>query len=594
MQLDTADAALSEHGPDLPADAANTGTRVMPGRMVVPATHGRVGTALFGLLLVSLAVQILGIFHRNVNWDEFLFLSNVYQVTRGEAAGLLQTSYAHLFGWLTRIGGDEIAQIKLARAFYVVLWMGSLVLLYRLARHVLDPLAALAGVVLFALFSYSVVHAASFRIDGLVLPVLLGVALFLLSPTTRRVAAAGALSGLALALTIKASLWAPAFAGVLAVGLWHEPARIRPLLAGTLSAVLTFAAVMLSHSWMMTAGDGPAPGISSRALTSTGFRMLLEDGFLPRSDVLLQAFLQNPATWMLILAGLMLAIVELRQPHNRRKSVVLLLLALPIVSVAFYANAWPYAYIVLMPTACLLAGHALSRYLRGGNAVRKVSVAICLTLAAVPMAVSAWMLRGDQTAYQTQIFAIVHRLFDQPVAYIDKGGMISSFPRQPVFLSRWGLKNYRDAGVPVFARYIRAARPPLLIVNTPTLDVWDKNLIEQIDPRFRLLAEDAEALRATYAPFWGHIYVAGRQWRDLGPAETVTFDIAIAGDYTLISNGSAIIDGRTYGSGATVGLEAGPHTLQPGQPEPDLRLLWGRGTMIPEDEPPAMPIYTGL
>jgi hypothetical protein len=57
-----------------------------------------------------------------------------------------------------------------------------------------------------------------FRIDGLVLPVLLSVALLLLNPTTGRVAAAGALSAVALALTIKAVLWAPAFVGVLAVG----------------------------------------------------------------------------------------------------------------------------------------------------------------------------------------------------------------------------------------------------------------------------------------------------------------------------------------------------------------------------------------
>jgi len=592
MQVDSAGAFKHDQGRAPPYDAAVAG--VPSGSLAAPASPSRVETALVGLLLVSLAIQILGVFHRNVNWDEFLFLSGVYQVARGEAVGLLQMSYAHLFGWLTRIGGDEITQITAARALYVAIWAGSIVLLHRLARRLLDPLGALAGVALFALFSYSVTHAASFRIDGLVLPVLLGVALLVLEPTTRRVAAAGALSGLALALSIKASLWAPALAGVLAVGLWHEKARVRPLLAGTLSAVLVFAAIILAHSWSMSAGDGPVPGLSSKGLANIGFRMLLEDGFLPRSNVLLRAILQNPASSMLIFAGLVLAIVELRLPAHRRRSVVLLLLALPIVSVGFYANAWPYAYIVLMPTACLLGGHAFSRFVRGGDAVRRVSVAILLALAAVPMAVSAWMLSADQTAYQKQIVAIVHRLFDQPVAYIDKGGMISSFPRQPIFLSRWGLKNYRDAGLPVFARYIAEARPPLLILNTPNLDVWNESMIELIDPRFRLLPEDAEALAAAYAPYWGHIYLAGRQWRDLARAETVDFDIAIAGDYTLISSGPASIDGNIHESGATVGLKAGPHTLAPSRPEPDLRLLWGRGTEIPDDVPRAAVIYTGL
>jgi len=594
MGVDSAGAVREDRGGRFPGDSARSIGGVLPGPPAAAAAHRAIAMALLGLLFASFAVQVLGIFHRNINWDEFLFLSNVYRAARGEGVGLLQTAYVHLFGWLTRIGGDEIAQIIAARALYLALWAGSLALLYRLARQLIDPLGALAGVVLFALFSFSLTHAVSFRIDGLVLPVLLAVALLLLKPTTTRLAAAGALSGVALALSIKAVLWAPAFTAVLAVGLWRRQSRVKPVLAGALAAVGTFGAIMLAHSWSQSAAGDPAPAISTETLQHTGFRMLLEDGLLPRTDVLLPALLQNPVTWGLMLAGLVLALTELRLAPARRRALLLLLLALPIASLAFYANAWPYAYVVLIPTACLLAGHALSRYLRGGDAIRTVSVALCLAVAALPMALSAWSLRHDQQAGQKQVLSIVHALFDEPVPYIDKGGMVSSFPRQPIFLSRWGLKNYRDAGQPLFARYIRDVRPPLLIVNTPVLDVWDEDVVQRIDPAFRLLPEDAEALRAAYAHYWGEIHLAGRQWRDLGAAAAVTFDIAIAGDYTLLSRGPATVDGRTYAPGATVPLGTGPHSLHTSTPEPDLRLLWGTDTQIPPEPPSEAPIYTGL
>jgi hypothetical protein len=246
-----------------------------------------------------------------------------------------------------------------------------------------------------------------------------------------------------------------------------------------------------------------------------------------------------------------------------------------------------------MPTACLLAGLAFQRYLDGGDGVRRLACALCLALAALPLALAAWSLRADQQASQKQVLAIVHDLFDEPVAYIDKGGMVSSFPKQPVFLSRWGMKNYREAGNPVFTRYIAEARPPLLIVNTAVLDVWDEASPAH-HPQFGLFDEDIAALRATYTHYWGDIYLAGRQWRGLGPSSPQAFDIAIPGDYTLLSQGPAIIDGRRFAPGATVPLAAGPHTLTPITPEPDLRLLWGRNTAIPPEPPSDAPIYTGL
>jgi hypothetical protein len=549
---------------------------------------------LMSVLLLSFAGQVLSVFHRNVNWDEFFFLANIYRVANGHAVGFLQMPYTHLFGLLMRIGGDEITQVTLARLLYLVVWAGSLALLYRLARRLLDPLGAFASVVLFALFSYSVTHAVSFRIDGLLLPVLLSIALLLTQPTTARVAAAGALSGVGLALTIKALLWAPAFAGVLAVELMDKRERVRPVLVGAIAGALAFGGIMLVHHWLLSGADDQAPGVSMQSLLSSGFYLLVEDGVLPRSEVLARSILQNLMTWVLVVVGLALTVADLRLNRARRNALRLLALALPIVSVAFYANAWPYTYLILMPTVCLLGGLAFSRLVGPGGGRRSVAAAVCLATVAMPLAVSAWTLRIDQQKPQKQILSVVHALFREPVPYIDRGGMISSFPRQPIFMSRWGMKNYHKAGVPVLAGFVRNAHPPLLIVNTPALDVWHESATGGLHPRSRLLAEDTEALRATYAPYWGPIYLAGRHWRDLPGGENMNFEILIPGDYTLIAEHSIRVNGRLYAPGATLTLGTGPHALQTVLAESDLRLLWGRVTTIPEEEPSPLPIYTGL
>src|SRR5262249_51521932 len=144
------------------------------------------------------------------------------------------------------------------------------------------------------------------------------------------------------------------------------------------------------------------------------------------------------------------------------------------------------------------------------------------------------------------------------------------------------------------ANFVRAAKPPLPILNTPALDVWNENATQQLHPRSRLLAEDTATLLDTYAPYWGPIYLAGRHWRDLPGGEDISFEIVIPGDYTLIADHPVRVNGRLYPPGATLRLNAGPHALQTVLAESNLRLLWGRGTTIPAEEPSPLPIYQGL
>jgi hypothetical protein len=166
--------------------------------------------------------------------------------------------------------------------------------------------------------------------------------------------------------------------------LWDRQQRLRPILAGTLTGAATFAGIMLAHRWAIATESNPGPGISVDRLAGIGSYMFF-DGLFPQPLVLWGALLQNPVTWTLIVIGFVLAVAGLREPESRRNSLILLFLASPVFSVVFYTNAFPYAYLVLIPTACLLAGKAFSRFMGTAEGVKGVTALLALVGAAIPM-----------------------------------------------------------------------------------------------------------------------------------------------------------------------------------------------------------------
>ena len=543
-------------------------------------------------MLVSFGGLLLGVLHRRIDGDEFFFLTNIHRAANNEPLGVLQTAHTHLFGWLAQIDADEITKAEVGRFIWLAFWPISLALLYRLGTRLLDPLGAMAAVAFFALFSFSVAAAAEFRIDGILLPVLLSIALLLLDPATPRVAAAGGLSAVAVALSIKASLWAPAFIGVLAIGLKDQRSKLKPLLAGASAATVTFGIVMFIHYLLIVENGTRAPNVSPRILSSTASRMMLEEGLFPKLYYLLVSIVQNPVTWMFLVIGLYLTLAGLRGQPTRKASLLLLALSLPILSVAFYANAFPYAYLILFPTACLLAGRGFSSIIGDGRGLRGFVGLVCLIAAAIPMAKFIWDNRIDGQVHQKQILSVVHDLFEEPVPYIDGVGMVASFPRSIFPMSAWGFKGYKERGAPALREYIETRHPPLLVVNTPALDIWDSASADQTDSLMSLLPEDREAVRATYAHYWSHIYLAGRQWRDADAGEEFRFEIIIPGEYTLFAQHPVIIDGQTYEPGSRVSLQAGRHQVRAILAERDIRLLWGRATEIPSQQPSPIPLFS--
>jgi len=120
------------------------------------------------------------LFSININWDEFCFLSRIYDYLRGDSVKTLQTFYVHFFTWLPSIAISEIDQITGGRQVMYGLSIGSSVSLWLIGRRLMNSAGALFAVCCSLSFSYYQHHGSSFRFDSiLVFLFLLSIALLL-------------------------------------------------------------------------------------------------------------------------------------------------------------------------------------------------------------------------------------------------------------------------------------------------------------------------------------------------------------------------------------------------------------------------------
>ena len=578
-------------------------------------------------ILLAFAAQFLLAVRIFVNWDEFNFLSLVYEHMRGEPVGRLQTLHVHLFAWLTGLGATEIDEIVAARLVMVVLGCFSAVLIYAIARRFLTRDGALFGLLLYLSVDAVTQHAASFRTDPLATFLCL-LALFLLlrqprAITARAVTTGGAmLAGIVMAVaamvTVKVAFYLVAIGAAMLCLAPSWPARLRLALSFGFPFLLVFAGLFWWHGSTIIPRDTDVASIGAAGtfdivvnfVRHTGAKMFLEDGLLPRWRSLLVNLALNPLFWIVTLWGAWLALRDAfgrdalgRSPQSsgnagsdrrtgaapdRRHAWLVLALAIPVAMPLFYRNAFDYNFVFILPPAAILAGLAFERLRARSIASGRLSAH--LLFAVIALAPCAFLVAGiarnlpDAIGPQRQTIDAVHRVFPDPVPYIDGFGVVPRFRRVGFFHSGWGLGHYRDGGRPVYPDRVAAMQPPLLLADSPALHAA---LLEEIEApdEIALLPEDAAFLATHYRQYWGMIFVAGQNLTVAEPGGLGAFDIVVAGDYRLEAAGQVRIDGFPLQPGAAVRLEAGAHEFRAGPGMTEAALIWAAAQPAPETGP---------
>ncbi|MGZ8360303.1 MAG: GtrA family protein [Allosphingosinicella sp.] len=538
------------------------------GDPIATALAGIKGRPLAAGLCVALALcalmRVHMLFAFEINWDEFLNLSMVHDWSRGELRSILQTAFVHLFGWLPAVSANEVDQVVAARLLVAAFAVVTSLAIFRIGRRFMSLEAALFAVLAFNAFTFVFQHGISLRTDPLATALMMS-ALWL-AVTDRldrgRAVGLGVLVGLAGTMTIKAVFYLPVLAAILLVRLWFDadrPALVRAALLAGGSALAAFLAVLWGHSQTLVQPDSPFAFLAR----TSGATLAARDHAVFH-EFFWRSLVENWPFWLLLAAGLAAAGARLRERASRRDGLILLSLALPLATPIFYSETYPYYYPLMLAPAAVLVGLGFQQLLplRRGLYAAAALAAVTLTMG---IAFASSLPRGN--GVQRETLAIVHHTFPEPVPYIDSVSMVSSFPKRGLFMSRWGMADYRAAGRPVMSSILHDDQPRFLLDSRGSLD---PNRLDpaasQADPR-GLLANDVITLQTSFLRYWGPIWVPGFR---IDPGSQ-TRPVPVAGRYRLHSRAPVFVDGRPLPPGGTIRLSADAHAFDTTAPA-ELRL----------------------
>lgn len=513
-------------------------------------------TWLAAAIALSFLLQVFIAFTRQINWDEFWFLARIYRYRHGELAAELQTAYVHAFTWLAYVSDNVIGRIVSARILMLGFEAGTFWLIYSSARRFVSREAALLGLFTYASLNYVLIHGASFRADPIATFFLMAsVAIFLAPELTFTSAIAGALA-LAIAglVTIKSAFYLPPIAAILLWRYLASPARrayAMHLGVGIVISAAFFAATYALHR----ASFVHAQTDLAVAASSTAGAAFASGVFVRTWPYLSQAILGNPVTFAAIALGLRQCVADMLQAQTRARGLVLISFAFPFLTLFFYRNSYPYYYSFALAPAAIVAALAFERMPRLWERAGWAVVCALFLVLQIPGAIHT-----DQSA-QRATLAAVRKMFPVPARYIDRCGMVSTYPRVRMFMSTWGMQGYRARNVPVLRNEIAGNNPPLFVLaNTPILLEAFAPGTQDLDDEYKLLPQDARALRENYIHQWGAIWVAGE---DLGTVRSArALAIEIPGKYTIESSGPLLIDHVRRRPSSVVMLARGNHEIE--------------------------------
>ena len=515
------------------------------------ATSRSTAIALIAIGIVFL-LQLELVFNKSINWDEYFHFSQIHQSLRGEHVPWLQTPHVWLFGWVPSLSGDPMAHIQLIRLMILPFELLTALVIFDSTRRIAGRETGMICVLAYLTGGYIFLHGFALRADMIATGLLMAALWIAMWRPVRllELAAFGLLGGLAFVTTIKAVFYAPVFLGV--VILRRKEFR-QFLAANRLPSMLALAAILLGIAALLASG-----GIDDiAALAASSWQRMFSAGLFPQANYLLEQF-----KFAIVLTAMAIAapFVIFKQDGKRVDRLALTLFLLPLLTVVFYRNAYPYFFpFIFAPAMIAIAAVVKLTLVRFGM----------VTLVAVLLANGVILSFGELRAakdHQETVQQGIREIFPDPVHYIDDVAIMSDYPRTvPMFASGWALESYRRKGEPLYELAIRRQPTPLLLRQGEALEKLDPEAGDEI----ALLPPDVFALADNYLQHWGQVYVAGK--RIAAGSGATEIEILIPGPYTV--EGEALeIEGQIRAPGEVVRLAKGKHAIvAPAQGEALLR-----------------------
>ncbi|MFC6657678.1 hypothetical protein ACFQEX_20515 [Roseibium salinum] len=288
------------------------------------------------------------IFLKSMNWDEFLHFSQVYDLANGRLVWFFQTLQSRLFFWAPAVSPDIITQLQAARFVMLGFEIVAVMMVILLARQFVDrEIALLTGLVYLA-GGYTFAHGFSYRPDPMAAATLM-TALYVLARrdlSVWNILLTGSLVGLAGMMTVKSIFYLPCFAGIAVFRLLESRSSqgmtLLRVAAVPVVAVIVFAVVLVVHMNGIQIHQTASASVVSKS------QSFLNSGLFLRAQYTIAQALMAP----LILIGIVL-LPFLMPGRSRNENIVLASLLVPLVTLIFYRNTYPYFFVFLLAPVCV-------------------------------------------------------------------------------------------------------------------------------------------------------------------------------------------------------------------------------------------------
>lgn len=547
------------------------------------------------LLTFAITARIHVALFYEINWDEFYYLSFIYQYEYGTLSAQLQTFHVHLFNWLKWVSSNEAVQIKAARLVLVLFQIVTGYFIYRIARRFVSTPAALFSVLCYFAFAFNVRMGASFRADPLTTFFLMCSLALILSEKLglKRLLLAGSCISIAILITIKSLLYLPTF-GLIAIARYLDAPRkqqflFKPLIV-LVCTLLTLYGLSLFHGMFL---HQPDSAVAVETIGDSFDKTIKTTTFLPGLLYLKYSLFYDLFIWLTLIYGAKVAWVSSLPQRQLSLSERLILLSFifPLCAIFFYRNAFPYFYSFMLAPVTVLCGLAWDGIKLNQKSDRESNVIIGVILAftALGIAYHGFIIPKQKNLQVQQEFVEqIHTLFPSPTNYIDCCSMIASYPKQGFFMSSWGMEAYRKSKQSLLKNAVITEQPIFLITNNHLLD-----LSRASESNTSLLfPEDFTALKQNYVQHWGPLYVAGKQLTL--QARSTQFSIIVPGVYTLEATHGVVVDQQHLAPGDTLYLAAGKHMAKSPQVKQDITFRWGNRLYRPPKQSHYPPLFTGF
>lgn len=545
------------------------------------------------LIAISLLIRLHLIFVYEINWDEFLNLSMIYDYAHGNMREVLQTIFVHGFFWIDRFSVNEVDQIVTARIIIYVFGVATSGFLFLICRRFMPVHAALFVVLCYLSFSFVLRQGNSFRTDPIATFLLMATLwVIVCKPIQLRYALiAGGLTGLAGMITIKSIFYVPIFGIILLIKLYTTDNRRTVMhygLAIVGISILSFLTFYALHRVTLT---DPAPTLAF--LERTTAKTLLEQDFRNALPTFRLALLQNPIFWLAAFLGIFVSARGLLRSKGSDTERWGLILSFSVIlcSLLVYSESYAYYYPFMLAPVSILCGAGLEFFPERKRSRMTAITSIALGLMLFLHYFAALQMNNKA---QHETIDVIHQAFPNSTPYIDRCSMVSSYPKQGFFMSVWGMINYYRDGIPIMHSIIEQHQPLFLIANREMLELDDLKPGEYGPRHFGLFEEDVDVLKNNYIRHWGAIYVAGKKLEFSNTKLSRTFEILIDGTYTVESADTIILNGRKIQPNDTINLTKGMHQLQLFEATGTVTLRWGNHLFRPHTPVPEGTLFNGF